>query len=48
MKRQKEKRGEREREREKVKGNVVAMPIVINILDKWCFMIIFANLNGSK
>ena len=42
------KRGEREREREDEKGNVVALPIVINVIDKWCFMIIFAKLNGRK
>ena len=39
---------ERERERENEKGNIVALPIVINVIDKWCFMIIFAKLNGRK
>ena len=27
---------------------MVALTIVINVIDKWCFMIIFAKLNGRK
>ena len=44
-----ENKREREREeKEYEKDNVVALPIVINVIDKWCFMIIFAKLNGRK
>ena len=51
VKRENKREEEREREREEKeyeKDNVVALPIVINVIDKWCFMIIFAKLNGRK